>query len=104
VILVSEALSKELEKTAVRLKQVEEKQRETSEKVSRFLAEARDLATSIRSQESSLKISKQRSKVLAGFEEVMQAIGGMEHEKSHLLESFGKLLRQTETKPQKSTC
>lgn len=100
---MSEDLSKEIEKTAVRLKQVEERQREASEKVSKFLAEARDLVLSLRRQESSPKISRQKLTVLTSFEDVMQAIGSLEHEKSHLLESFGKLLRQVETRSQKPT-
>ncbi len=97
---MSESLFKDIEKIKVRLEQAEKRQREASENISRFLAEARDLAVSLSNKEDKPKVSRKKLKVMAGFEEVMEAIGGFEHEKSHLIESIGKLLRHLEVESQ----
>jgi hypothetical protein len=97
---MSEGLFKDIEKIKVRLEQVEKRQRETSEKISGFLADARKLAVSLSNREDKPKISRKKLKVMASFEKVMEAIGGFEHEKSHLMESIGKLLQHVEVESQ----
>lgn len=93
---MSQDLAKEIEKSAVRLRHVEERQRETSERIIEFLTEMRKLLLYIRTKDSEKRILRQKTTVLTIFEEVMQAIAGLDHERSHLIESFGKMLLQAE--------
>jgi hypothetical protein len=93
---MSQDLGGEIEKSAVRLRHVEERQRETSERITELLTEMRKLVLYIRSKDSEKRILRQKITVLTIFREVMQAIAGLEHERSHLIESFGKMLLQAE--------
>ncbi len=93
---MSQDLGNEIEKSAVRLRHVEERQRETSERITELLTEMRKLVLYIRTKESEKRISRQKTTVLTIFREVMQAIAGLDHERSHLMESFGRMLLKAE--------
>jgi hypothetical protein len=93
---MSQDLVKEIEKTTVRLRHVEERQRETSERISELLTEIRKLVLYVRNDDSESKILRQKTTVLTIFKEAMEAIASLDHERSHLMESFGNMLLQAE--------
>lgn len=95
-----EDLSRDIKKAKVRLERCDERNTETSEKISEFLAEIEELVSYLRTGQHRTRTQRQKMKVITSCEEAMKAIASLEHERSHLLESFGSLLRQVETESQ----
>jgi len=95
-----EDLLRDIQKAKVRLERVDERNAETSKKISEFLAEIEELASYLRTGQPRTRTQQQKMKVFTSCEDAMKAIANLEHERSHLLESFGSLLRQTEIESQ----
>ena len=95
-------LLREMRKTEIRLKAFVDKEREYVETVKMYLGKIRELSSyleTLREGADKEKIEKAvalRLEVVERLSEVLRKGGEAEHERSHLLESFGDLLLSLE--------